>query len=143
MNVSTDAPLLYLYFSGLIELFVVLNREGSIQRRFGIVIDIKCHKNSPSVCSVRRCRARLVNVDPVEIYFIDYGNSEKCQKEDLHELAEDLRTDPPALVSNFTITLYSPNEISFTSCNCVLIHFFRFIGSKNGVGKRKPSNARI
>lgn len=46
-----------------------------------------------------RCRAQVVNVEPLTVYFIDYGNTEFCKVADLHSLPQDLQKNPPPLVS--------------------------------------------
>lgn len=45
-----------------------------------------------------RCRAKIVELEPLTIYYIDFGNEEKVDIEDLYPLPKKFQTTPPMVM---------------------------------------------
>ncbi|XP_065224687.1 uncharacterized protein LOC135848661 isoform X2 [Planococcus citri] len=59
------------------------------------------------------CRARVISVNPIKIYFIDYGNSEECTIDQLFEIPEELQNNPPPLAVKMVLEKESKEILEY------------------------------
>ncbi|KAK7595168.1 hypothetical protein V9T40_001601 [Parthenolecanium corni] len=59
---------------------------------------IRGYEGHTNQCILVPCRAKIVELEPLTIYYIDFGNEEKVDIEDLYPLPKKFQTTPPMVM---------------------------------------------